>query len=80
MFGFGPMSSFYDEDFERHDPTEPFSRAEFSVHDDRELADIDAGRGDYDRATCPDCGAALKYRYDAVKARCRNCGGKFLVN
>ena len=80
MFGFGPMSSFYDDDFERHDPTEPFSRAEFSVHSDDELDDLDAGRDDTNRATCPDCGATLKFRCDATKVRCRNCGGKFRVH
>ena len=83
MFGFGPMSSFYDEDFERrYDPTEPFSGDEFTTHSDRELDDLDAGRNcdDYYCETCPDCGNTLRFRAGAVMVHCRNCGGKFRVN
>ena len=53
MFGFGPMSSFYDEDFEDdnsrgYNPVEPFSQDEFIAHNDRELRNLDAGRDDWD--------------------------------
>ena len=49
MFGFGPMSSFYDEDFENdYNPVEPFSQDEFVAHNDRELRNLDAGREDWD--------------------------------
>ena len=81
MFGFGMMSSFYDEDFEeRYNPVEPFSRDEFAVHNDRELRNIDAGREDYCHESCPRCGNTLRFRDSAVKVRCRNCGSKFHVN
>ena len=79
MFGFGPMSEFYNENFEKkYNPVKPFSQSEFSVHNDDELEDIDAGR-DYYRQPCPKCGASLKIRDDAAKVRCSNCGVKFHI-
>ena len=84
MFGFGPMSSFYDEDFEDgYNPVEPFSQDEFVAHNNRELRNLDAGRDaddDYDREPCPDCGATLKFHTNSTSVRCRHCGSKFRVN
>ena len=91
MFGFGPMSSFYDEDFENnpngYNPIEPFSQDEFIVHNDRELRNLDAGRGewddgddddgDYDDLDCPRCGHAVRAHVHAQFARCRRCGNQF---
>ena len=84
MFGFGPMSSFYDEDFEAgYNPVEPFSQDEFVTYNNRDLRNLDAGRNendDYAREPCPDCGMMLKFHTYATSVRCRNCGGKFRVN
>ena len=89
MFGFGPMSSFYDEDFEDgYNPVEPFSQDEFVVHNDRELRNLDAGREDwddgdedddedYDDLDCPRCGNVVRCHVDAKFARCRKCGNQF---
>jgi len=88
MFGFGPMSSFYDEDFENdYNPVEPFSQDEFVAHNDRELRNLDAGREDwdggedddedYDDLDCPRCGNAVRCHVDAKFARCRKCGNQF---
>ena len=80
MFGFGPMSSFYDEDFENdYNPVEPFSQDEFVVHNDRELRNLDAGRDDRNEADCPHCGNVVRFRIDAESVRCRNCGKRFHV-
>ena len=69
MFGFGPMSSFYDEDFEESIP-DPLFFDEFIFNE----------KDNSYRTSCPNCGNTLKIRDDAVKVRCRNCGGKFRVN
>lgn len=89
MFGFGPMSSFYDEDFEEdgYNPVEPFSQDEFVSHNNRELRNLDAGREDFDDGDdydediedfdCPQCGSAVRCHVNAPFARCRKCGTKF---
>ena len=90
MFGFGPMSSFYDDDFEDDgfDPTEPFSQDEFVTHNDRELRNLDASREewdddeeedneDFEDFDCPRCGNAVRCHIHAPFARCRKCGTKF---
>ena len=78
MFGFGPMSSFYDEDFEDdgYDPTEPFSQDEFVSYSNNELAALDAGR-DPDalcRVRCPDCEAIVVFDEDDDEVECHGCG------
>jgi len=88
MFGFGSMSAFYDEDFEDdhnggYNPIEPFSQDEFIAHNDREIRNLDAGRGewdddeDYDDLDCPRCGNAVRCHVNAQFARCRRCGNQF---
>ena len=84
MFGFGPMSSFYDEDFEDdgYDPTEPFSQDEFVSYSNNELAALDAGR-DSDalcRVRCPDCGAIVVFDEDDDEVECQDCGCEFDVD
>ncbi|MGL4594457.1 MAG: hypothetical protein ACRCUY_06975 [Thermoguttaceae bacterium] len=81
MFGFGSMSSFYhDEDFEN--PTVPGSRAEFACYDDDELAILDADEDadGYCRVICPECGRKMRFSSGVEKIRCKDCGGKFIVN
>ena len=45
MFGFGPMGSLFDDEY---NPIEPFSRDEFVTHNNRELRNLDAGRDSHD--------------------------------
>jgi len=68
MFGFGSMSPFF------HD--------EYLFNDDERHRKQRSENGDdgYCRQPCPDCGNMLKFRYDAEKVRCRNCGSKFNVS
>ena len=87
MFGFGPMSDWYDEDLENDfDPTEPFSQDEFVTHNKRELRNIDAGRNsddDYERVQCPYCGHIVRFREDDADdgyADCPKCDRGFRVN
>jgi DNA-directed RNA polymerase subunit RPC12/RpoP len=90
MFGFGPMSAFYDEDCEDgFNPVEPFSRDEYAVHNDRELRNLDAGRDDwddgddddedeeYEEFDCPRCGSEVRCPVGVPLARCKKCGNKF---
>ena len=67
-FGFGPMSSFYDEDFES--AFDPLFLDEFIFYEED---------GSY-RGECPNCGNRIKIRSDSEKVRCRNCDSKFRVN
>ena len=78
----------FDDDYDEHDWTEPFSPAEFVAHNDRELRNLDAGRGewddgdeddgeDYDDLDCPRCGNAVRCHVHAQTARCRKCGTQF---
>ena len=87
MFGLGPTSSCYNDDFEdAPNPVEPFSQDEFAVHNDRELRNLDAGRDDgddggededYDDLDCPRCGSEVRAHIDSPLAHCRKCGNKF---
>ena len=73
----------FDEDFfDDFSPTEPFSQAEFVVHNNRQLNNLDAGRNDNDpdRVKCPDCGSMVGIPEDNVFATCRNCGYEFCVD
>jgi len=67
-FGFGPMSSFYDDDFENG--PDPLFLDEFIFYEE----------DDSYRGTCPNCGNRMKIRSDAERVRCRNCDSKFRVN
>ena len=69
MFGFGPMSSFFHEDFDESVP-DPLFFDEFIFNEE----------DDSYRATCPNCGGTLKIRGDTQKVRCRDCGNKFRIN
>ena len=70
MFGFGPMSSFFQDEFIFYDENE-----------ERRQRCRDDGDDDlYTYVTCPKCGDSVKYRYGAEKARCRDCGKKFRVD
>jgi len=68
MFGFGSMSPFF------HD--------EYLFNDDERQRKKRRNEEDdgYYRTTCPDCGSPMRFREEAEKVRCRNCGGKFKVN
>lgn len=69
----------FDDDFmDDHNPVEPFSAAEFAVHNDRQLRNLDAGRDsdDPDRVECPDCGKMVRVRDEGL-VTCRNCGCEF---
>jgi DNA-directed RNA polymerase subunit RPC12/RpoP len=68
MFGFGSMSPFFHDEYLFNDDERPRKKRR---------NDQDDG---YVRESCPDCSAPLKFRPDAEKVRCRNCGGKFKVN
>jgi ribosomal protein S26 len=75
----------FDDDYDDFDITEPFSEAEFVVHNDRELRNLDAGRnewdnGDDDRVECPHCGNMVKIREDDAYVHCRECGEEFEVD
>ena len=74
----------FDDDDDDYNPVEPFSRDEFSVHNDRELRNLDAGRDDgddgdedYDDLDCPRCGSAVRAHVNSQFAHCRKCGNKF---
>ena len=69
---------FYDDDFDGYDPTEPFSQAEFVVHSDRELRNLDAGGacGNYYHKPCV-CGDTPIYRDGDDYATCPNCGREY---
>lgn len=65
------MSFNFDDPF---DPMSPFFLDEFIFNEEKNRDD------DYCYSSCPDCGEQLKYRYDAEKVRCPNCGGRFRIN
>lgn len=56
------------------DPMSPFFQDEFIFNEEDDHDD------EYCYASCPDCGEQMKYRYEAEKVRCRNCGETFRVN
>ena len=68
MFGFGSMSPFFHDEYLFNDDEKPRRKRRNDSEDD------------YCRAICPVCGRKMKFRAEAVKVRCRDCGNKFNVN
>ena len=68
MFGFGPTDAFFFDEFIFN---------EENREEERRQRDYENG---ICRESCPDCGETLRFRIDAEKVRCKNCGGKFRVN
>ena len=66
MFSFGSMSPFFHDEYLFND-------------DERQRRRRNEDDG-YCWMPCPDCGSPLKFRYEAERVRCRQCGSKFNVS
>ena len=72
----------FDDDFDDYNPVEPFSEAEFVVHNNRQLRNLDAGRDsdDPDSVECPDYGSMVRICEGDEVAVCKKCGCDFDVD